>query len=219
MTSDGRHVSPVDERSWHVVSLDTDGHVCACLRFLEESHARGFDDLWVRHAAAARSKQGVRFRRAEEREIAGARQVGVKFGEVGGWAVAESHRRTTEPLRIILATYGLLELLGSCVGVATATWRHSSAEILRRIGLTTLASDSGVLPPYYDPNYDCEMELLRFDSRTPNPKYRDMVSELGARLKMAPVICSATKRIPLQDAVRGFEVKLTEPALGSMVAA
>src|SRR3954469_22913658 len=38
LTRDGRHKSPVDDESWHVVSLDRNGRVCACLRFLEESH-------------------------------------------------------------------------------------------------------------------------------------------------------------------------------------
>ena len=213
LTSDGRHVSPVDQHSWHVLSLDGGGRVCSCLRFLEESRARSFDDLWVRHAAAVHSAHGSRLRQAVEREIAHARRIGVRFGEVGGWAVAESHRRTMEPLRIILAMYGLLELLGSCVGVATATWRHSSAAILRRIGLTTMALDGGSLPPYYDPHYDCQMEMLRFDSRSPNPKYRTWVRDLGASLTTAPVVCAGRMRTALQNVLRGFEMPVGEAAL------
>jgi len=203
---DGRHQVSIDDRSWHVLSLDSSGRICACLRYLEESHAAGFDALWIRHAALAQSAAfSGSFRRAVEREMANARQSKIGFGEVGGWAVAESHRWTLEPLRIILATYGLLELHGGCAGVATATFRHSSATILRRIGLNSLQLDDKPLPPYYDPTYGCDMEVLFFDSRFPNPKYRDSVSELSKTLAAAPVICR--DRVPvLQRAPRGFEV-------------
>ena len=206
LTPDGRHRSPVDDESWHVLSLDSQGQVCACLRFLEESELRNFDDLWVSRAAAARSSNGRAFRRAVEREISEARDSGVRFGEVGGWAVAESHRLGPEPLRIILATYGLLELLGSCIGLATATWRHSSAQILRRIGLTPLFVDGSALPPYHDPAYDCEMEVLRFDSRQPNPKYRHMVRDLATSLLSAPLFGEGAPWTALQPAMSAFEM-------------
>src|ERR1051325_2676661 len=76
-----------------------------------------------------------------------AQRVGMGFGEVGGWAVGDAYRCTIEPLRIILATYGLLRLLGGVMGVATATFRHESAPILRRIGLTSLVAGEEELPP------------------------------------------------------------------------
>lgn len=84
---------------------------------------------------------------------------------------------------------GLLECLGSCTGVATATFRHGSAPILRRIGLRPLSADGVELPPYFDPRYGCQMQVLRFDSRFPNPKYREMVAEFRSSLTTAPVIC------------------------------
>jgi len=189
LTMDGRHISPVDEKSWHVLSVDEAGQVCACLRYLEERKAARFDDLWVRHAAAVQSAKGPRYRHAVEQEMLRARELGLSFGEVGGWAVARDRRWTLEPVRILLATYGLLELLGGCAGVATATVRHGSATILRRIGLSPLLSDGGCFPPYFDPHYGCEMELLRFDSRFPDRKYRAAVSEFEIGLKSAPVIC------------------------------
>ena len=122
--------------------------------------------------------------------MAEARSQQLGFGEVGGWAVADNRRGTFESLRILMATYGLLELLGSCTGVATATFRHRSAAILRRIGLESLSHDGVELPPYFDPQYGCEMEVLRFDSRSPNPKYRDWVAEFSFSLTTTPVICA-----------------------------
>jgi hypothetical protein len=190
LTADGRHKLTIDERSWHVLSLDADGEVVACLRYLEESHISAFDGLRVRNAALARCPlQGAKFRRAVEDQIEHARRTSIGFGEVGGWAVREDHRRTPESLRIILATYALLELLGSSMGVATATFRHGSALILRRIGLTTLQVDGQEIPPYEDPQYGCLMQVLRFDSRAPNPKYREWVASLTHDLAIAPVLC------------------------------
>jgi hypothetical protein len=120
--------------------------------------------------------------------------MGMWFGEVGGWAVAEEQRRTFEPLRIIPAAFGLLRLLGGALGVATATLRHESAPILRRIGLTSLVEDGQELPAYFDPHYGCQMEVLQFDSRRPAPKYEGWVSELSESLRTAPVICRAFPR-------------------------
>jgi hypothetical protein len=125
-----------------------------------------------------------------------ARRFSLGFGEVGGWAVSENHRWTPESLRIVLATYGLLELLGSCAGVATATFRHHSATILQRIGLSTLRSDGEEIKPYYDPQYGCLMQILQFDSRSPNAKYRGWISELMSELAVAPVICRES-RLPV----------------------
>jgi len=190
LTADGRHKLSIDERSWHVLSLDADGEVVACLRYLEESHISAFDGLRVRHAALARCpSQGARFRRAVEGEIEHARRTSIGFGEVGGWAVREDHRRTPESLRIVLATYALLELLGSCAGVATATFRHHSEAILRRIGLSALRADGYEIPPYHDPQYGCLMQVLRFDSRFPNPRYREWIDLLMGDLANAPVVC------------------------------
>jgi hypothetical protein len=190
LSADGRHALRVDEQSWHVLSLDRAGEVTSCLRFLDESHAGGFESLCIRQAALASCpEQGNRFRNAVEREMIRARQMRLGFGEVGGWAVAETHRRTMEPVGILLATYGLLELLGGCIGVATATFRHASSTILRKIGLSSLAAGGVELAPYYDPSYGCQMEVLRFDSRFPSSKYAGWVTELAGILQDAPVIC------------------------------
>jgi hypothetical protein len=213
LTGDGRHKLPVDDRSWHVLTIDREDRVCACLRYLDESHAAGFDDLWIRHAALTRLPAlGRNFRGAVESGMKMARSLGMGFGEVGGWAVAEAHRCTVEPLRVILATYGLLRLLGGAIGVATATFRHGSAPILRRIGLTSLAAGGRELPPYFDPHYGCQMEVLQFDSRRPAAKYENWVADLVEDLAMAPVICRERIKTTLQGVWRGLDIA-PEPAL------
>jgi hypothetical protein len=206
---EGRHTVTIDENSWHVLSLDSSDRICACLRYLEERHARSVEDLWVNHAAVASCpKMGRHFRSAVETEMARARRMRIGFGEVGGWAVAESYRATLEPLRIILATYALLQLRGGCAGVATATFRHSSSSILRRIGLNSLCYDGAELAPYYDPAYQCQMEVLQFDSRFPNEKYRASVNELSVALAASPVICRDSAKLTRPAVLPGLEMPL-----------
>src|SRR5689334_2184189 len=47
LTSDGRHATPIDERSWHVLAVDANNEVCGCVRYLPETTTRNFADLWI----------------------------------------------------------------------------------------------------------------------------------------------------------------------------
>ena len=51
-----------------------------------------------------------------------------------------------------------------------------------------IAAEGVELPPYYDPQYSCEMEMLRFDSSFPNPRYDGWIEEIRAHLHAAPVV-------------------------------
>jgi len=213
LTADGRHRLSVDEHSWHILSLDQQGEVVACLRYLDESDAGGFDDLWLRHAAVAGCpKLGRKFREAVELTLRRTRQASIRFGEVGGWAVAEDHRWTVEPLQIVLAAFALVELLGSGAGVATATFRHSSTRILQKIGLTALTAGGDELPPYEDAQYGCLMQALQFDSRAPNARFRNWVGELTREMAAAPVICPSNLVMALDRVWHGLESPLPAPA-------
>ena len=201
LTPDGRHYMADDSSAWHVLSLGEDGRVRACLRYLDERFSTGFSGLWVSHTALARCpRAGWKLRMAVESKMAAARSTRRGFGSVGGWAAAADHRRTLEPVAIILAMYGLLELLGGCLGVATATFRHHSSTMLRKIGLNPLNWSGDALPPYYDPKYGCQMEVLEFDSCAPNPRYLAAVQELSETLLDSPIICREEVLAPL-DAV------------------
>lgn len=191
LSPDGRHVLDIDERSWHVIAVEKNGDISGCLRFLEESTAARFDDLWLRRAAVANCPSlGPKIRRAVEEEMARARKERLRFGEVGGWAISKNRRCGWEALRIVLSTYGLLQQLGGCVGMATATVRHGSADILRKIGLARLWAGEAPLAPYYDPQYGCPMEMLRFDSRRANGRFTAWIEELSSHLTTASVIAS-----------------------------
>jgi hypothetical protein len=149
----------------------------------------GFDDLGVRESWLARCDQwGATLRAAVESEIVRAKQRGAAFSEVGGWAIVPEKRCTTEALRIAMATYGLARILGGCVGISTATERHRSSSILRRIGGRSLEHGGTELPSYYDPQYRCRMEVLRFDSSSPDASCSCWVEQLSDRLAAVPVV-------------------------------
>jgi hypothetical protein len=212
LSEDGRHESPVDDHAWHVLSVDPGGHVVSCLRYVEETWAASFDDLWVQRAAKPADEFQNEFRRGVEWALEHARRLGLHFGEVGGWAVSEESRLTTEPLRILLATYGLLELLGGCFGVATATLRHGSAHILRRVGLAGIPAGPTEMDPYYDLHHACEMELLSFDSRSPNPRYKGAIEQFCQILPFVPVVCREAPVLSLRTVFPGFDFGYAESA-------
>jgi len=120
-----------------------------------------------------------------------ARAERVRFGEVGGWAISPLRRSGWEALRILLATFGLLELLGGCIGFATATTRHGSAQILKKIGLRCLDENGIQFGHYYDPHYACQMEMLAFDSRSANQRFVPWIKEFSSNLVTAAVLGTA----------------------------
>jgi hypothetical protein len=186
LTADGLHRTEEDETSWHMLLLNKQQQVTACALYLEHENTVTFDQLRARHSPLAAQKEWrPTLVGAIESELARCRQEGLKYVELGGWAVAEQSRGTAGPLAVALATYGFSRRAGGALGMTTATFRHCSATILKRLGGSRLESGGVTLPPYYDKRYRCMMEMIRFDSRQPNAKYlylidrfRDMLSNI-----------------------------------------
>ena len=189
----GLHRTPEDQKSWHLLMLDSQGDVSSCAWYLEHDGRAGFDELRLRNCPLTRV-EGWRDKlwAAVESEMTRARSEQLRFAEVGGWAVSKRSRCTSEGLVLALAAYSLGKTLGGALGITTATVRHSSSTILRRIGGSLLDCNGTTIPPYYDPKYDCQMELLRFDSRRPNAKYAGLVDLLGRKLASIPIILAAS---------------------------
>lgn len=203
LTSDGRHASDVDLRSWHTLALDACRQVAACARYHHYEPWISFEDLTVRRAALASSREwGSRFRKAVEEEIARARVADLGYVELGGWAVRPEYRCTQMVLAMALSSYALSQLLGGALGISTATTRHNSARILRRLGGRSLHADGTNLPAYFDPQYGCTMEVLRFDSAEPNERFVQQIMELNACLAatvvVAPENCGDCARYQLR---------------------
>jgi hypothetical protein len=195
LQADGRHCVDADYSGWHVVAVDGQGEVCGCSRYRIYSPDAHFSELAVGRSALARSamwRSALIAAIQGERDLA--RQKRVHFVEVGGWAISAELRRTTEALRIALATYALADYLGGCVGLTTATRRHHSASVLKKIGGSPLKAGEAELPPYFDPDYDCEMEILKFDSAAPNPKFEPWIEQLRVQLAAVEVIAPGQPR-------------------------
>jgi hypothetical protein len=192
LTSDGRHVSPADEHSWHVLTVEAGGVVRGCARYLAHDWDISFNRLTLRTSALAQDLAwGSRLRKAVESEIALARSRGLAYAEVGGWAIHSSIRSGTEAMRIALGTYALSRRLGGCIGITTATLRHHSATTLQRIGGSVLEYGGSPLPYYFDPQYGCEMAIIRFRSANANPRIESWIRCLEIQMRTVPVIYSA----------------------------
>jgi len=88
LTPDGRHLSPVDERAWHVLAVEAGGHVRGCVRYLAHDPDVSFSDLVIRNSALAQNLDWRgKLRRAVEADVALARARGLAYVEVGGWAI------------------------------------------------------------------------------------------------------------------------------------
>jgi hypothetical protein len=185
----GRHIVESDRNSWHLLVLDSAGRVCGCTRYHHHPSEVGFSRLTAAESSLAScSVWGNKVRSAVEKELALSRQLQLAFVEIGGWALAPDVRYTVEALRMVLAAYAFFRTLGGAVGIATATVRHSSASILRRIGGRSLHHCGQQMPSYEDSQYGCSMELLRFHSWAPNPRYNWMIREIGSEIESMPVI-------------------------------
>lgn len=189
LTEDGRHCLDSDRRSWHLLSVERE-QVKGCARVQVYAPTVSFSDLTVARSAQARcAVWGPVLEKAVTAQLHAATAQQLNFAEPGGWALAPELRCTTEALHIALGSYALGELLGGCLGLSTATVRHGSASILRRLGGKPFVWETHALPRYYDPAYRCEMEIVRFDSREPSPKYKPLVERLKAELMGARVVC------------------------------
>jgi len=192
LTADGRHRTPEDDASWHLLMIDGHQEITSCVWYREHERAASIEQLRVRDCPLRRdgSWRDV-VTRAVEHQMAQARKESLRYVEVGGWAVSKQARGAVEGLILALGAYSLGRVFGGALGVTTATVRHCSSRILRRLGGAQLEIDGTIVPPYYDPHYDCTMELLRFDSRRPNSRYARLVEALEAKLEEVEVFVNS----------------------------
>jgi hypothetical protein len=120
---------------------------------------------------------------------------------------------------MLLAMYGLSELMGGALALSTATTRHGSSSILRRIGGRPLSENGVEIPSYYDSNYNCEMELLSFETSSPNPRYANWISKFSQALRHVPVVLSESADVEHdnRDLVRlGEAIQAHQPSSAAM---
>jgi len=203
LSFDGLHQTAEDERSWHLLMTDGQDHVSSCAWYLEHDSAESVENLRVRDCPLAHTDEWrEKLNRAVESDMMQARRAGLRYAEVGGWAVSKARRCTSEGLMLALAAYGLCRVLGGALGITTANVTHASSSILRRLGGSYLESDGTALPAYFDPKYNTMIELLRFDSRRPSAKYGGLIDLLKSQLANVTIV-SPWQDILTMPAARG----------------
>jgi len=215
--TDDRHQADSDEASWHLLVVDRDDQVRGCVRFHAYPEETRFSNLNVSHSALAYSEEwGEKLKGAVESELALSRRLHLPCVEIGGWALAEGIRGTSEAIRMALAMYSLSQALGGSVGLSTATRRHCSASILRRIGGRSLEYAGVELPSYDDPHFKCRMEVLRFYSWAPNPRYNLWIEEIKQELRDVPVLSDGSRAHNWNQARRTTRISTRDlPNVGS----
>jgi hypothetical protein len=207
---DGRFHMRGDEQSWHLLLIDEYREVIGCARYLVHPNTVPFHKLRISHSALAKDPVwGPKVREAVEFDLQIARNQRFSYVEIGGWALTEEWRGTRAALEILVGSYALAHLWGGCLGSCTATIRHSSSSILRRIGGASLYAGNEALPTYDDPQYGCRMEMLRFDCRTPASRFAPLINQLKA--KLADSVTIAPGAVPERF---GFSKHLGAPHLG-----
>lgn len=191
LTPDGRHEMEGDHQAWHLL-LCQGQEIVGCMRSVWYCPTVRATDLLVWRGALARSAEwGFSLRAAVEQQLAGARSRGVHFSEPGGWVVAPRHRGTMGAIRLALSGFALAGILGHAVGVLTATRKHHSAAMLRRLGGKPLSFGGTTLPAYYEPHYDCDIEILSFDTAHVRNCYDGTVREIRNRIRQSCTIVTA----------------------------
>lgn len=189
LTESGRHVQAADQRSFHLLSLNDEGRVVACTRYLAHANTIEFGRLNLAQSPlTANGRSRPLLEGAVGRELVRARNLGYGYVEMGGWAITEELRGTTEAVRMVVTIYALARILGGALGISTVTKRHASSSILRRLGGAPLTAGAEELSPYYDPGYNCEMEILRFDSDCPSKNYESAVRRCQDALTHIPFL-------------------------------
>ena len=221
LDSEGRFIMNGDEQAWHLLLIEATGEPIGCVRYLLHGQTAQYRNLRLSDSAIARHPQwGPQVRRAVESDLRNAQRQSLQYVEVGGWALAEKWRNTKAAFEMLVGSFALGALWGGCVGYCTATVRHSSSSILRRLGGESFTIDGHSIPSYEDPVYGCEMELLRFDYRNPAPRFAPLIRPLVATLAASPVISAdGSERTPqtaFSDDLANLQTALSMPSGNSV---
>jgi hypothetical protein len=189
LDEDGRFAMRGDEQSWHLLLKADDDTTIGCARYLVHPNTVELEKLKIFQASIAGHREwGERVRLAVEKDLRHAQEHNLSYVEIGGLALCEEWRGTRAALDILTASYALAPMWGGCLASCTATVRHRSASILRRIGGVSFEVNGEELPAYQDSRYGCTMELLRFDSRSPAERYIPLINQLKATIACAPTL-------------------------------
>jgi hypothetical protein len=189
LTADGRHSQAADHSGIHLIRMDTAGEIVSAMRYVPHSNRLNWTDLGVGQTPlAADPLWRPVLADAVESELEKARRYGFSYVEMGGWVIAKELRCTSEAALMVAGAYALASVLGGALGITTATKRHGSSSILKRLGGESLMGLGKEVPAYFDPHYQTEMELLRFDSSCISGRCAGAIQHLREALPDTPII-------------------------------
>jgi hypothetical protein len=189
LDEDGRHHMAGDEKSWHLIRMGTNGEVLGCARILVHSTSARFPTLRLASSSLAKDPEWSRqLRWTVESDIAVARKKNWTLLEPGGWVLDERLRGSSEATTIALSAIAWSQLMGECLAYITATVKHGSSSMMRRLGGESVRFGGNEMPRYYEPHYQSEMELLKLQTRALNPKFDSMLAPLRHSLATATVL-------------------------------
>jgi hypothetical protein len=192
LDSTGGHRMQGDEKSWHLLRVRNDGKIVGCARILIHPRDVTFARLRIASSSAARCPVWARdVRDAVEYELTHARRKGLAIIEPGGWAVDEDMRGSCEAVSIAIGALAWAQTLDDCIGFLTATAKHGSAAILRRLGARNLQAHGQTIPGYFEPAWGCNAELLRFDTNSLNPRFEAALVSARCQLSTSLVFSAA----------------------------
>lgn len=165
LTRSGRHEEAEDYDAWHVLTLDAHGEVSGCMRSLQYPATVTLDEMTtLRGCRLAKAPEtAMTFRLAFEALTATARRHGRPIGVPGGWAVRDDSRGGTHSFKLVFGIFAIGLAVDFSLALLTATTRHRSASMLRRLGAQPLAYNDKEVSRYFEPHYGCDMELLVID--------------------------------------------------------
>ena len=188
LDADGRHHMPGDTKSWHLIRIDETKKVRGCARVLVHSRGVKFSEMRVAESGLAHNPiWASRLRKAVEQDLALAESLNWIVVEPGGWVVDEESRRGSDATTIALSAFAWSQLAGHCVAYVTATVKHGSASMLKRLGATPLTCEGEELPQYFDTSYGCGMQILRLQTGCLHSRFSANIEELKTTLTKAPV--------------------------------
>jgi hypothetical protein len=144
LSAAGLHIQAADALSWHVLTIDQHETVTGCLRYRQHEMGMVFSKLCLSRSPIAESlRWGPLVPTAIQAQINSAARCRLSYVELGGWGISEALRRRADAIRMVLSVYALARITGGALAVTTATERHNSASILRRMGAGALCAPMG----------------------------------------------------------------------------
>ena len=196
LDTQGRHVSEYDYHAWHLILRDRRQDLCGAIRVGIVAYGaenRNMDDLQIVQYLSRMTPEGkAPLETSVMAFLNRCYSLQPSICEPGAWAVAEDVRKGRLAPVLAASIWSLLRAVGGAAGVATATTRHQSSEILRKMGGFELFADGLPLPAFYDAHHDCLIELVGFDSGYLNPRLEATVLEVEEYINDLPIITRPT---------------------------